>query len=214
MRFIIVLLLLTSCSSVEFDKQYLIENYGTQELQYFGQVGFYNGQTVKKWGKNIEISLVGEPRQGDVELIDSIINEIGPLIAPITIERKNCDGNLKIKFVDKVDAGFADQQVRLGLFDEFQYSDINLPNNIKGTFRQATLRHEFLHALGLHHPKERNTGTLIESFVEFIGSDEESNVKNYKYSELDKRMVKLLYDSKIIKGLERREYLLNLNMKE
>jgi hypothetical protein len=158
--------------------------------------------------------MVGEPRRGDVELIDSIINEIGPLIAPIKIERKNFDGNFKIKFVDKVDAGFANQQVRLGLFGDFQYSDINLPNNLKGTLRQATLRHEFLHALGLHHPKERNTGTLIESFVEFVGNYEESNVKNYKYSELDKRMVKLLYDSKIIKGLEKKEYLLSLNMKE
>jgi len=214
MRFIIVLLLLTSCSSVKFDKNYLIRNYETKELQYFGQVGFYNGQTVKKWGKNIEISMVGEPRRGDVELIDSIINEIGPLIAPIKIERKTSGGNLRIKFVDKVDAGFADHQVRLGLFDEFQYSDINLPNILKGTLRQATLRHEFLHALGFDHPKDRNTGTLIESSVEFVGNDEESNVKNYKYSELDKRMVKLLYDSKIIKGLEKKEYLLSLNMKE
>jgi len=168
MRFIIVLLLLTSCSSVKFDKNYLIRNYETKELQYFGQVGFYNGQTVKKWGKNIEISMVGEPRRGDVELIDSIINEIGPLIAPIKIERKTSGGNLRIKFVDKVDAGFADHQVRLGLFDEFQYSDINLPNILKGTLRQATLRHEFLHALGFDHPKDRNTGTLIESSVEFV----------------------------------------------
>lgn len=213
MRIIIILLLLTSCASIEFDKKYLIENYTTRELKYFGQVGFYNGKTVKKWGKNIEISMVGAPKDGDIELIDSIINEIAPLIVPIKIERKVRNGNLKIKFVEKVDAGFADQQMKLGLFDEFQYSDINLPKNLKGTLRQATLRHEFLHALGLHHPSERNTGTLIESYVELVDFDE-SNVRNYKYSELDKRMVKLLYDRKIATGLEKRDYLLNLDMKE
>jgi hypothetical protein len=213
MRFIIILLFLTSCSSVEFDTKYFIENYTLKELKFFGQVGFYNGKAVKKWGKNIEISMVGEPKQGDIELIDSIINEIRPLIAPIKIERMDHNGNLKIKFVEKVDAGYANQQVRLGLFDEFQYLDINLPNNLKGTLRQATFRHEFLHALGLHHPQERNTGTLIESLVEFVEFDE-SNVKNYKYSELDKRMVKLLYESKIAKGLEKKNYLLYLDLKE
>lgn len=213
MRIIIILLLMTSCSSNQFDKKYLIGNYTEKELKYFGQVGFYTGKSVKKWGKNIEISMVGAPKEGDIELIDSIINEIGPLIAPIKIERKDRNGNLKIKFVETVDAGFANQGVRLGLFDEFQYSNINLPNNLKGTLRQATLRHEFLHALGLHHPNERNTGTLIESYVEFVDFDE-SNVKNYKYSELDKRMVILLYDDKIIKGLEKKDYLANLDLKE
>ncbi|WP_320052949.1 hypothetical protein [uncultured Acetobacteroides sp.] len=211
--FFFLLILLTSCSSVELDKEYLKKNYSTKELEYFGEVGFYTGNSVKKWQKNITISLVGTPKQGDIALVDSIIKEVMPLVAPIRIERKDSDGNLKIKLVDRVDKGYANQHVKLGFFNEFQYSDINLPNNLKGTLRQATLRHEFLHALGLHHPIEKGTGTLIESNVEFVDFDME-NVKNYRFSELDKRMIKMLYDKNIIKGLKKKDYLQTLGLKE
>ena len=211
--FIFLLILLTSCGSVELDKKYLKKNYSTKELEYFGEVGFYTGNSVKKWQKNITISFVGTPKQGDIALVDSIIKEVMPLVAPITIERKDSDGNLKIKLVDRVDEGFANQQVKLGLFNEFQYSDINLPNNLNGTLRQAVLRHEFLHALGLHHPIEKGTGTLIESHIEFVDYDMQ-NVKDYRYSEMDKRMIKMLYDKKVIKGLQKKNYLQTLGLKE
>jgi hypothetical protein len=211
--FIFSLILLASCSSVELDKEYLKKNYSTKELEFFGEVGFYTGNSVKKWQQNITISLVGTPKQGDIALVDSIIKEVMPLVAPITIERKESGGNLKINFVDKVDRGIADQQGKWGLFDEFQDSEINLPNNLKGTLRQAALRHEFLHELGLDHPIERGTGTLIESRLEFVDIDKE-NVKDYRFSELDKRMIKMLYDKKITKGLKKKDYLQALGLKE
>jgi len=216
MRYFIILLFLTSCSSIEFDKDYLLKHYSKEELEFFRQVGFYDGKKISKWVENIKITFVGSAHDGDIELVDSIINEIRPLVAPITIVKVDNDGNLKINFVDKVEEGLGNQQVKLSFFNGFKYSDINLPNGLKGTLRQATLRHEFLHALGLHHPSKKFTGTLIESLVEFasIEDHDKGNVINYKYSELDKRMVKLLYDSKIAKGVEKKDYLLNLDMKE
>lgn len=41
--------------------------------------------------------------------------------------------------------------------------------------RVATIRHEFLHALGLDHPQSRYTGTIIESLAEYKTIDDTEN---------------------------------------
>ena len=205
MRYIFILLFLLSCSSPGVDKGYLEENYSKEDLRFFVQVGFYNQRKVLKWEEDIHVSFVGSPNTGDVELVDSIIQELRPLLAPLTIERTDKDGNLKIKLVEKAKKGLATHHTVFAPFYSFSQSEIELPVSLKSTLRQATLRHEFLHALGLHHPTEKGTGTIIESSVEYASIDDalNSNAKIYRYSNLDKRMVKLLYDKNIRVGLER-----------
>ena len=81
----------------------------------------------------------------------------------------------------------------------------------KGQCRQSCIRHEFLHALGLEHPKRRNTGTIIESLVEFTDLDMDS-VKLYKYTKLDKSALKILYSNCIPIGLKKQTFLKALKM--
>ena len=83
--------------------------------------------------------------------------------------------------------------------------EISIFPKSKGQARQVCIRHEFLHALGLDHPIRRNTGTIIESLVEYTG--EGDDVKFYRYSALDKSMVKMIYSECIPLGLKMNTFL-------
>jgi hypothetical protein len=60
--------------------------------------------------------------------------------------------------------------------------------------------------VSLNHPKRKDTGTIIESLVEFTDLDLE-NVKTFRYSDLDKSALKILYSDCIPIKLKRKTFL-------
>jgi hypothetical protein len=77
-------------------------------------------------------------------------------------------------------------------------------SKVTGQARQACMRHEFLHALGLEHPIQKNTGTIIESKVEYINFSD--SVKIFRYSDLDKSSLKILYSDCLPVGLKKKTF--------
>lgn len=211
--FIIVLILSfrikDALDSPELKSTTCLENYTQEELDFFSEVGFRYHDRASKWEKDITVSIKGNPRQSDVLLIDSIIEELKPLIFPIRINKVNDAGNLVVDFLDDT----IDRQV-LGFtnFDRTSstYSIKNVTIQIfsktKGQWRQQCVRHEFLHAVSLNHPKRRETGTIIESLVEFTDLDLDS-VKTFRYSALDKSSLKILYSDCIPIKLKRKTFI-------
>jgi len=186
-----------------------LENYTSEELDFFSEVGFRHHNRVSKWEKDIKVSIIGNPMQNDVILIDSVIEELKPLIFPIHINRVNDDGNLVVEFLDDT---MNCQVMGFTNFDRTSsaYSIKNVAIQIfsktKGQCRQQCIRHEFLHAVSLNHPKRKDTGTIIESLVEFKDLDME-NVKTFRYSDLDKSALKILYSDCIPIKLKRKTFL-------
>ena len=86
-------------------------------------------------------------------------------------------------------------------------------SNLKNTARESTIRHEFLHGLGLSHPQSRNTGTMIESRVEYNSLEdyETGMVKQYNYAALDKACIEILYSSCMPTGLSKRRFINYIN---
>jgi|GEM_PF-2596967 len=211
--FIIVLTLsfriIDALDSPELKSTTCLENYTQEELNFFSEVGFRYHNSASKWEKDITVSIKGNPMQSDILLIDSIIEELKPLIFPIRINRVNDAGNLIVEFLEDT----KDRQV-MGFtnFDRTSSSysienvSIQIFSKTKGQCRQQCVRHEFLHAVSLNHPKRRNTGTIIESLVEFTDLDME-NVKTFRYSDLDKSSLKILYSDCIPIKLKRKTFI-------
>ena len=182
-----------------------LEKYTKEELNFFSEVGFLYNTKTWKWKDGIKVSIVGQPIGEDVSLIDSIVEELNPLIFPVTIVRSNDAGNLVVDFkedtIDRQVMGFTNYRGIHFRNSEINNVKIEIFSKSKGQCRQSCIRHEFLHALGLEHPKRRNTGTIIESLVEFTDLDMDS-VKLYKYTKLDKSALKILYSNCIPIGLK------------
>src|SRR5665647_2360550 len=160
--FIIVLTLsfriIDALDSPELKSTTCLENYTQEELNFFSEVGFRYHNSASKWEKDITVSIKGNPMQSDILLIDSIIEELKPLIFPIRINRVNDAGNLIVEFLedtkDRQDMGF----------------------------------------------------TNIEYLVEFTDLDME-NVKTFRYSDLDKSSLKILYSDCIPIKLKRKTFI-------
>lgn len=208
---LLIILAVSINSSLDYPKMKstsCLENYTREELDFFSEVGFLFVDRVNKWEDDISISFDGKQMESDALVIDSIVSEIAPLIFPVKIHRTMGMGNLVFRFVkdtiDQQDYGFT-QYKKISFTRKIQQVEIQIFPKVKGQAREACIRHEFLHALGLVHPKRRNTGTIIESLVEYI--DDTDNVKLYKYMALDKSSIKILYSDCIPMGLKRETFL-------
>lgn len=164
-----------------------LEKFTPEELYFFSEVGFSYKNCIRKWESDINISIEGKPMEGDILLIDSIIEELKPLILPVKIMRSKYVGNLSVNFmtnyIDQYANGFCKYLGTFIFSSRITKVEMCIFSQTKGQARQACIRHEFLHALGLAHPIRRNTGTIIESWVEYTGDGDD--VKLYRYSALD-----------------------------
>ena len=59
-----------------------LEKYTHDELAFFAEVGFLFNEKVWKWEESIKVSIAGQPIGDDAVLIDSILEELKPLIYP------------------------------------------------------------------------------------------------------------------------------------
>lgn len=211
---IYICLVLTACNSKTPNINNCVSKYNDSELSFFAEVGFgYNNKT-RRWSDNLLISVEGAPETGDIEVLDTIIEELRPLIFPLQIKRVQNNGNVKVRFSptfkDKPKHMLGCLDYRIKFFTNyFKIATIWVNSRSKGKLRQGTLRHEFMHALGFNHPKSRFTGTIIESLVEYESIDdfEAGNTKLFHFSELDKTCIRILYDLDMPVGLTKEIYL-------
>lgn len=189
-----------------------LDKYSREEMIFFLEVGFLFQEKACKWENDILVSVKGEPFKEDEMVIDSIVQELKPLIYPVKISRTPGVGNLVINFtndaIDRQVMGFTDTK-KLSFMGVISEVEMEIFSKVKGQARQACIRHEFLHALGLEHPVRRNTGTLIESLVEYL--DDLEQVKLYRYSALDKSSLRILYSDCLPVGLKKKTFLKALN---
>lgn len=181
-----------------------LDQYTPEEMEFFVEVGFQFRNVVCKWEDDILISIEGKATKEDSLVVDRIVEELKPLIYPVAISRTTGVGNLVIKFTNDTIyrqlMGFTDTK-KLSYRGEISKVEMEIFSKVKGQARQACIRHEFLHALGLTHPKESNTGTLIEPRVEYMENTD--NVKLYKFSTLDESSLRILYSNCLPVGLKK-----------
>jgi len=209
------LILLLGCGNQERDLLNCIgNNYNQAERELFLECGFLDMDRVLKWKNDISISYEGSVSSEDIANLDSLIEEFRPLLHPIKIQRVKKNANVIFYFTEDFKGetpsvrGLAERGHKL-FSNEIITSNMWVAPYLNPMARRKTMRHEFMHTLGLDHSK--TPGLILSENEEakvFNSIDEaELYLNTYKRIDgLDKTLVTMLYDECIPEGLTKAEY--------
>jgi hypothetical protein len=156
-----------------------------------------------KWESDIKVEVIDIERLGKDKIsdIDSIIKLMAPLIAPVKIYRVEKNGNFRthLDLEDLNTAGCAFIDIYWGNYI-MKSADIY----VRKWHSPYTLIHEFLHGLGLSHPRKTYPFDLAIDYKRTFNSFEEHEKyldQKFPFPEQEKRVLKMLYSPIIKSGL-------------
>jgi hypothetical protein len=192
----------------------------SDEKNLFSNIGFHYYTKIMKWDHDITVAIKGDDiRPEDPETVKVIVAELTPLIEPlkITLIENVEKADITINFTHEITKpdiyGYTKPEFRL-FSSEFKKADVFIFPIQKGDYRWRTVQHEMMHAIGFNHNKTylkdaKFYDTTMNGYVltSYDKADEDKFLKKHrKYSETDKRMIKLLYSSCIPLGLSKKDF--------
>jgi hypothetical protein len=209
------IVLLANCSgSEDFEIENLSNKYSIDALLLFSESGFHHKDRVFKWKQNITISYKGSSTPNDIKNIDSLIEEFEPLLNGLTLTRVEEHGSIIFNFFTgdftepghRMAHGKASIKANTFFKNEIYKATLYILPDLGESSRKATMRHEFMHALGLtHSPTIENTILSDRTVHKSIDEAEQAMVYK-KISGLDEALVRILYEDSVPFGLQRSEF--------
>jgi len=158
-------------------------------------------------------------RDGDQQTIDEIIAEVSILISPLKISRtKGNNANLVFKLnsdLPNSNHAYGQTNSRFKRFDNsaVDYTDILIFPTSDGNYRKRVIFHEMMHALGMNHPKTENGQVIFwdsrlapYNLTSYEEADHEKYLsENYKFSNIDKKIIRAVYSPCIPRGISKKE---------
>ena len=215
-----VLMLFTGCSEVKVtsDRDFEIQTSETitenklvysprEEIDYFIEIAFgseWDGENfpIRKWKDNPRISVYGNPTNKDMESLNAVISDINNLQNTINLEIIYENPNIEIYYIPlKEFNNYIENPApnNWGLFyywwDE-NYSIIrskilistDMPNQVE---RSHLIREELTQALGLVRDSSKYEDSIF--YQEWT--------RTTQFSDIDKALIKLMYDERIKAGM-------------
>lgn len=203
--FCVCLLVIFSCSPSDVDFSCFHSRYTSRELAFFLETGFYTEQLVR-WDKDIRIKMLPPFSDEDSANLDSLILEFQPLLKKIRIQRVELNPNVTIQIKPLGwQAGLTVPRKNL-----FRYTLIGvqvfLESNLSSFDRRLTMRHEFMHVLGLTHADTTTQVIMGKSYFSGVEEYEKTRERYRKISGLDSMSVVMLYDSCMPVGASKKEF--------
>ena len=209
----LIIIILISCTH-----QIDTNNYSKEEIDYFTEIalGAEFGDeisVIKKWTGDIRIKINGEPTKADLQTINSIISDLNYLISEIKIKIVDKDENLIITFSPEskfvsIDPNYV--PTNYGFFWALWHDDnyviyeariLISSVDITQQERSHLIREELTQSLGLMNDSNKYNNSIFYQ--------EWTDVTDY--SEIDKAVIKLLYQKKIEPGMSKEQVLNALN---
>ena len=163
---------------------------------------------VKKWNSEIRIQLNGNYNESDERQLDNIISELSNLTG-LSIKKVTNNANINIYFVNQSQfkryiPEYNESNSQEGLYavkssnsdNIFYEATICIKNNIDDVKKYHLLREELTQSLGLTDDSELYTNSVFQQNPQY---------KPTQYSDIDKEVIRLLYDNKIKPGMNRAE---------
>jgi hypothetical protein len=215
--FLVLGILLHSCEKPEIGfsqelKAHLASRYSKGTLEYFKDIAFgaEHGRAlplIRKWKSDISVSIRGEVNNEDKNELKIIIDDLNEIIHPVKlfIDEGNTDIVMHIIAPEKfTSVSTTFKNVALGAFttkndlDYYIYhSEIIVSSNIQiQQIRNHILREELTQSLGLMKDSYRFKDSIF-----YQGSSYTT-----EYSQIDKEIIEILYNSDIPAGLTLTEY--------
>ncbi len=194
-------------------------NYSADAVNYLTEVGLgsefgNNPKVINKWNSPIRIQLHGSYTTADERELDSIISELTRLTGLSITRRAGNSANINIHFIPEenfhlVSPGYSQNSDQMGIFQTFFEADntiykaiIAIQHDLRGRTRPHILREELTQSLGLMKDSHRCTNSIFQ---------QKTSSEPTQYAEIDREVIRILYDPRIRPGMSRQDILQTLS---
>jgi len=207
--------------SVKKEIPFTIDNstYTQKEVNYFTEIALgaeYGGSPyVKKWLSDVKVKVGGNPTPEDMDKLKEVLGQLDEMIPNIQLDIVENNENINMYFVPQGDFDKYIPGVVKGNWAFFRYytkgeGEINKAIITIGTFgstqedRDHFIIEEMTQALGMAKDSPRYEDSIFHE-------TESSGASNEVYSDLDKKVIEILYRRDIEIGMDKQEVLEVLN---
>ena len=187
--------------------------YSQEAVNYFFEIGLCPEfgrcfePIVKKWTSDVRIKLYGNYTNADERELENIIYELSKLTG-LSIQKVTSDANINIYFVaqskfKKYIPQYNEDNPQDGLFavtpsdnNIYYKATICIEDDLDQLRKLHLLREELTQSFGLPNDSESYLNSVFQQDPQY---------KPTEYSDLDKEVIRLLYDRKIKPGMRKEE---------
>lgn len=209
----LTIFLLTECciynnDSTPAQNENTFSRYTESEIEYFTEIGLGSeyGNTdavIRKWQTDIRIKINGEPTSRDIGALNTVISDLNPIIGDkfsISVVEEN--PNIEIYFVPVSE--FSICNAAPGNYGYFNCKwennviyrcDICIATDIYQEERSHMIREEVTQSLGLMNDSLKYRNSIF--YQDYSASQ--------KYSEIDRKLIEILYLDEIKPGMRKEE---------
>jgi len=212
----LVLLVSACCLYIEETKPAPVENgnsqssYTDKEIEYFKEIALgteygNNIQVIRKWDSDIRIKINGSPNEMDIQALNQVVSEINEIIGDkINLSIVSTNQNIDINFVPLSDFsicnaapgnyGYFNCKWRNNVIYECDICIAN-ENTLLQEERSHMIREELTQSLGLMRDSLKYRDSIFY----------EGWTQTQRYSEIDRKMIEILYSGSIRPGMGKEE---------
>ncbi len=185
-------------------------NYTDKEIEYFTEIALgteygNNTQVVRKWNSDIRIKINGNPNEKDLQALNLVISEINEIIGnKINLSLVTINQNIDINFVPLSEFSVCNAAPgNYGYFnckwrnDVIYECDICIATNdfLLQEERSHMIREEITQSLGLMKDSLKYRDSIFY----------EGWTQTQKFSEIDRKMIEILYSDSIRPGMRKEQ---------
>ena len=186
-------------------------DYSIRSVNYFKEIGFCfelshcPNPRVQKWTSQILVQIHGHTTNDEQEL-DSIIAELSQLTG-LSITKTTSGANVNIYFIEQSQfktycTSYNPNQVQNGYFElSLSSNTINkvsicIENHLSEQQKHHLLREELTQSLGIGNDSNQYLDSIFQQDPQYQVT---------QYAELDKEVIRLLYDHRVKPGMTKQE---------
>lgn len=211
---ILITWLLVSCGPpLPSEGQSPYYGYSISDVNYFWEIGLcfelsncLSPPRVQKWNSQILIQMHGQYTTDDEKELNDIIQELSQLTG-LSIAKTTSGANINIYFVHQQQfktycVEYNPNNVQNGFFEissssnVISRSSICIEGHLQEEMKHHLLREELTQSLGLGSDSNRYVDSIFQQNPQYQVTE---------YAEIDKQVIKLLYDQRVKPGMTQQE---------
>jgi len=190
--------------------------YTGKEIEYFTEIALgteygNNTQAIRKWDSDIRIKINGNPSEKDIQTLNFVISDINEIIGDkISVSIVNTNQNIDINFVPLSQFSTCNAvSGNYGYFNCKWRNDVIYECNICIATDDILLPEEKSHMI--REEVTQSLGLMKDSLKYRDSIFYQGWTQTQKYSEIDKKMIEILYSDYLRPGMRKEEVEFILN---
>jgi hypothetical protein len=184
--------------------------YTDKEIEYFTEIALgteygNNIQVIRKWDSDIRIKINGDPNEKDLQTLNQVISDINEIIGDkINVSIVNTNQNIDISFVPLSDFSICNAAPgNYGYFNCKWRNNVIYECNICIATEKTLLQEERSHMI--REELTQSLGLMRDSLKYRDSIFYEGWTQTQRYSEIDRKMIEILYSENLRPGMGKEE---------